>query len=316
MKRIIILVCIIASFICSACNPINKEAVTTTTNQLFDAIKLDSESRMVEVYPDVKKLPSYYKSDKIAIKEIQSIGDKKAKVEVESEYTTGLGKLVTTNIILYLKPDSFDAEKYIVYDSEGLCGAWNHKENNKYKYALKTGCIDEKVDITDLQRAEKMKAAGSMFMVETFSTYLKLMTEIKFELIDYDASRYSVSGKARCINNSEYDIAKINYTIKCLDMGDDVIGEDDGRVTYDVIKAGRSKVFSFYCRTHGYSWDYKFVPDFDFDEVERIVAEKDYTGHEYEEFIKKMESEEEDKEKATEEDESESKSEVVDSDIE
>ena len=147
---------------------LNEEAVTKTVEELFDAIKLESESRMALAYPDIIELPSYYKSDKVTINEIVALNDKKAKVSVTNEFTTGLGKLVTRDIILYLQPDSLDVEEYIVYDSEGLCG-WDSRENNTYKYALKTGCVNEREDVTDQQRAVKMVAAQDMMLIDALA---------------------------------------------------------------------------------------------------------------------------------------------------
>ena len=279
-------------FMLSACGggqqteKLNEEAVTKTVNDLFDAIKLESESRMALAYPDITELPSYYKSDKVIINKIEALKDKKAKVSVTNEFTTGLGKLVTRDIVLYLQPDSLDVDEYVVYDSEGLCG-WDSRENNTYRYALKTGCINEREDVTDQQRALKMVDAQEMMLVDAFEMYLELMVDVTFKVIEYDKPYYSsyVSGEAKCINNSKYDIPKLKYTISYYNYQDELITDDEGYVTYDMLKAGRTRSFSFSTRCPESVWRISILPEFDVELIEKFIADKDYTGNEYAEYI-------------------------------
>lgn len=287
MKKIALFIA--SALLFAAC--VNEEAATNTANLLFSAIKEGSEQKMASAYPKISNLPSYYKSDNMTIKEIEGMPKKEIKVLVSNEYTTALGKLVNRDIMLYMRPDSLEAKKYIVYDSEGLCG-WDPEENDEYKFALKTGCINEITDVTDQQRAEKMEVARKMMLKEYFNVYVELMTQIRITDWSWDTSYYSdsASGDAICFNGSNYDVPDLKYRVKYYDRYDNLITEDDGYITYDVLKAGRSKSFSFYTSYVGNAQRAKISVEFDDELILKYLADKTYTGKEYEEYLAQQET--------------------------
>lgn len=289
MRKSIVLSLVFTSVLLTSC--LDKEAVTSATNQLFTAVKEGNKVKIEAIYPESENLSAYYKSDKITIKEIKSLKHKEASVVVENEFTNGYGKTFTRDIKLYLKPDPSDSKKYIVYDSEGFCG-WDPDENNEYKFAVKTGCIDEDVDITDQQRAKKLKAASAMILNAFFDVYLDLKANVIIKDWSWDTSYYgdSASGKGICVNNSTFSIPKPKYKIVYKDRTGNEITDDDGYITYDVLKPGQSKAFTFYTSYVGNATRASISVEFDEDMILEYIANKDYTGNEYAEFLAKKEA--------------------------
>jgi hypothetical protein len=288
MRKSIVISLVFALMLMTSC--LDKEAVSVATNQLFSAVKDGNKSKIEAIYPESEDLPSYYKSDKIAIKEIKPLKHKEALVTVENEFTNGYGKTFTRDIKLYLKPDPSDSKKYVVYDSEGFCG-WDPEENNEYKFALKTGCIDENQDVTDQQRTKRLEAAQAMLLEAFFEVYLDLKTKVTIKDWSWDTSYYgdSASGKGICVNNSTFSIPKPKYKIVYKDRNGNDITDDDGYITYDVLKPGQSKAFTFYTSYVGNATRASISVDFDEDMILEYIANKDYTGNEYAEFLAKKE---------------------------
>ena len=61
--------------------------------------------------------------------------------------------------------------------------------------------------------------------------------------------------------------------------------DDEGYVTYDMLKAGRTRSFSFSTRCPESVWRISILPEFDVELIEKFIADKDYTGNEYAEYI-------------------------------
>lgn len=267
MKKLSIIAFATLSLIVASC--VNKETATNAANQLFDAVKDGNKAKIAAVYPESENLPSYYKSDKITIKDVKGLKNKEVLVTVANEFTNGYGKTFNRDIKLYMRPDSTDKKKYVIFDSEGFCG-FDPEENNEYKFALKTGCVDEDVDITDQQKADKLHTATLMM----FREYLNIMDELKTQITiknwSWDTSYYgdSASGKGICVNNSTFDVPKPKYRVKYFDRSDNLITDDDGYITYDVLKAGSSKAFTFYTNYVGNARSASISVEFDDDMIE------------------------------------------------
>lgn len=288
MKKISSIILAALLVLLSSC--VNKEAATNAANQLFDAVKDGNKSKIAAIYPESENLPSYYKSDKIEIKEIKGLKNKEVLVTVGNEYMNGYGKTFTRDIKLYMKPDLNDSKKYIIFDSEGFCG-FDPEEDNEYKFALKTGCIDEDVDVTDQQKAAKLQTASLMMFREYLNVMIELRSQITIKNWSWESSYYgdSASGKGICVNNSTFDVPKPKYRVKYYDRSDNLITDDDGYITYDVLRAGTSKAFTFYTSYVGNARSASISVEFDDDMIEKYIADKDYTGNEYAEYIAEKE---------------------------
>lgn len=269
----------------SAMACVNKEAATKTTNSFFKALKQDDKVTMLINYPEMVNLDDYYKSDSISITTIEGMEEKRIKVMLTNYYTNGFGKQFTRDMTLYLRPDSLNKEQYTIYDSEGLAGL--DAEDKQYQFAIKTGCIDLSKDITDQQKAEKMKTAKKIFFQEYLSLFIELRTQVKIIDWDWESSYYSKagSGDGVCQNNSIYDIPDLKYRVKFYAPNGNIISEDDGYISYSKLQSGRSTGFSFYASYIGNANKASISVEFDDEWMEEIIVSKSYTGNEYNLYI-------------------------------
>lgn len=116
--------------------------------------------------------------------------------------------------------------------------------------------------------------------------YIKLRKEVNITSWDWETGYGdSASGKAIVKNNSNYDIPKLKYEITYKDRNGDEITTDDGYVTHDELSSGSSKAFTFYTSYVGNAQKASINLDFDTDFILKCIADTQYTGKEYEEFI-------------------------------
>ena len=289
MRKSILLSLAFSSVLMLSC--INKKAAVSVTNQLYSAVKDGDREAIEAVYPEAGCLPSFYKSDTVRIKGIKSLGHKKIRVLVENGFTNEYGKFFVQEARLYLKPDPNDSGKYVVYDSEGL-GGWLPDENSVYKFAVKTGCIDQESDVTDQQIARKLTDARDM--IQTFYSdeikELKSKVTIKNWSLTISDDGNTMRGRAVCVNNSPMTIQKPRYKVTYKGHYGDVIAVDEGYITDGALKSGQSKSFSFHSK---FDYDRSRVAlsvEIDEDLILNQLTDKDFTGNEYKEYLAKKEA--------------------------
>lgn len=266
----------------SSCNAKRKELAESTVKNFFSAIKNGDESKLTELYPDFSNIGSYYKSDEIIIKETAILKNKEIAVTVENSYTNGYGKKFNQTIIVYLRPEDTDKEIYKIHDTKGLN---NFEEKDEYKFALKTGCIDNSADLTDQEIAKKLEIASKMMVNYAVETLVELKTNVKVTSWSWETGYGgSASGKGIVKNNSTFNIPKLKYKVTYYDSYNNEITSDDGYVTYDVLEAGHSQSFTFYTSYVGSASSARIILDFDTEMLLSYVAEKEYTGKEFSEF--------------------------------
>ena len=127
--------------------------------------------------------------------------------------------------------------------------------------------------------------------------YLDIYKNIKFKSSRLQIYDYSASGNAICANNSIYDVPNVQYVITYYDNRGNFIMQDDGYVTYGVLKAGESEVVYIYTSYVGSASKFNIRVKFDEESLKAaimdyIVNKEYYTGKEYDEFIAKYDSEE------------------------
>jgi len=282
----ILVVCIIG------CSNKRKELAKKTTIEFFTAIKNDDKLKIIDLYPELKDINSYYKSDECFIKEIKVLFDKKISVTVDNSFTNTFGKKSNQTITLFLKPDENNNDLFKIYDSKGLTA---YKEDDIYIYAVKTGCIDKNVVLTDQEVEEKLGKARYMLFYYTFAIGMELQLNVTVTSWDLELGYgNSANGKGIVKNNSSFDIPKLKYKITYFDRNNNEVTSDGGYVTYDILKAGGSKSFTFYTSYVGNAYRAKIGLDFDIDMITKYIVEKDYNGNEFEKF---QEQEKERKEK-------------------
>lgn len=265
-----------------SCSSKHIEQSENTVIQFFEAVKEADTDIMSKKYKDIIFFDSYYKSDSINIIESKKINDSIISVKVKNFFTNGFGKKSIKKIFFYVSRDSINVFSKII-DSKGLT---NHKENELYDFAKKTGCLT-KTDSTDVQRNLKFKVATNILHEVQLETLLDFMTNVKVANWSW-RSGYggSASGKGIVKNNTTFSIPKVKYVIKYTNGQGNVLTTDDGYVSYDKINVGESKSFTFY--TSYVSNASSAIINLDFDEEmikEYVLKSKEYDGNEYEQYL-------------------------------
>ena len=111
----------------------------------------------------------------------------------------------------------------------------------------------------------------------------------KIHKIDEQRAK-AVERKYENIKDDDGQLPDLKYRVKYYDRYDNLITEDDGYITYDVLKAGRSKSFSFYTSYVGNAQRAKISVEFDDELILKYLADKTYTGKEYEEYLAQQET--------------------------
>lgn len=252
-----------------------------TTLSFFNAIKESDENLMKEFYPNISTFDGYYKSDSIVIKESRFVDDSLVSVSTTNYFTNGFGKMSINEIELYFLPDSLGLYNQVL-DSKGLT---DHRKNELYEFAANTGCI-EKTDTTDVKKNQKFLDAYLLQYKYALDKLVDFKTNVS--VVDWSwKTGYggSASGKGIVKNNTSYNIPSVRYKITYKDRNGNDITTDDGYVTYDILKAGSSRSFTFYTSYVGSRASRASISlEFDEDMIRDYVLKAAYDGDEYMEY--------------------------------
>ena len=265
---------ILTALVFSSCG-YKKEAIEVTQN-FFSAIKNEKEEKMAEFYPEVGKLPNYYKSDSIVFKEAMDLGDNKYSVSVTNMFTNGYGKRTESQIVIFTKPkdENNPGDGYEVYDSQGLC---DFSDDAVYKFAKRKRYLTGD-SLTD-QRIVKIVVEARKDFIELavkFTTYLYENVKVSdwnWETSDYN---YSASGRGVVKNNTKYAIPDVKYIVTYMKRDGTEVTQDKGSVTYDEIRPYGMESFSFYTSYVGNASRATIKLEFDDEFVLETVAKGEY----------------------------------------
>lgn len=253
-----------------------KKEAKEVTDDFFSAIKNDKEEKMLELYPEVKNLQNYYKSDTIILKEVTELEDKKYSLALKNKFTNGFGKRIESDIIIYTKPknEKKPGDGYVIYDSKGLCDL---SDDPIYKFAKRKGYIQGD-SLTDQQISKKYSEASTDLISQSlkFHTYLTenvIVANWNWETNEYS---YSASGRGIVKNNTQYAIPNIKYVVTYMKKDGSEITQDDGPVTFDDIRPNGMKSFSFYTSYVGDASRANIRLEFDKDFIIETVANGEY----------------------------------------
>jgi len=284
----VVLITIFVGCIISCSDAKRKKLADKTTVEFFNAVNENDTTKMWILYPALKDYVAYYKSDECVINETKVLTDKKVSVTVNSSFTNPFGKKSNQTITLFLKPNGDSENEYKIYDSKGIADYKN--DNIFYTFATKTGCIDKNADLTDQEIIQKLNIAQKMIQSYYFDIFLKLLTGVFVTSSNWELGYgNSASGKIIVKNISGFNLPKLKYKVKYYDGSGNEIMSDNGYVTYDMFMSGTSKSFTVYTSYVGNAKRAKIDFDFDVEMILNYVANQDYTGKEYEEYMKKME---------------------------
>lgn len=287
MKKILFNIAAIAILSSAFCSCSHEKEARAAVEKFITAWKSADEVDMKDAYPDVEKLPSYYKADEASITEISSGENDTYEAKVHMKFTNGFGKTFERDITFYVEPKEKDnKDSYIVFDSKGLCSFTESDSEKYYKFAKSVGAIKPDYK-TDVQIAQGMVDAMPLFLQYMLKAQLYLQENVTFSAFNWQKGYYSdyASGNAVCKNNTPYDIPNLKYKVTFY-RGDNVVTEDDGYIEYGSLKAGASTSVSFYTSYVGNASTARIEAVFDNDFIEELVANSRYDGTEYKESLK------------------------------
>lgn len=257
-----------------------KSEAEKKSKQFFNYLKQGDETKLADMYKGFKNLDTYYKSDSASVNSVVC-SDNITIVLLHNKFTNGYGRLSENDVELFFKQDSLG--HLILYDSKGMT---NFSEKSEYKFGEKTGCVLPN-DTTDQQICVALKKAHELILDKG----VEVLTELKRDVVVTDWSwetlySGSVSGKGIVLNASTFNIPSIKYTITYKNSNGGVITTDKGIVTNDELPSGSSTSFTFYTDYAGGATRASIDLNFDDDLIFNYLANNDWTGKEYEQFLK------------------------------
>lgn len=272
----------------AACqNSKEKKEAIKVANHFFNLIKQGRENELYRHYPRFEDFESYYKSDSV---NITSAVWKNGHwiISAHNHYRNGLGNVFECDINLYISSDS--TGKMLIRDSKGLC---NFEEKDVYKFGVKTGCINNPADTTDLQIIASMAKAKKLMDQKALELYIELKSKIKVTSWSWRTGYYSdyASGHGIVKNNSEFSVPDLKYKITYSNSNGEEITTDDGYVDYGVIEPGTSKSFTFYTSYVGNATNASIELKFDEDLIYKYLVQKKWSGSECEQHTEKLSAE-------------------------
>lgn len=289
MKKILFNSAVVILLSSAACSCSHEKDARAAVDKFITAWKNVDEVDMKEAYPQVERLPSYFKADEASITEINSGEDDTYEAVVHMKFTNGFGKTIERDISFFAKPkDKDNKDTYIVYDSKGLASFSESGASNYYKFPKSVGAIKPEHK-TDVQIAQGMSFTIPLFISYMSNVRQYLETNVTFSAFNWKKGYYSdyASGNAVCVNNTQYDIPRLQYKVTFY-RGDIIVTEENGYIGYGTLNAGASTSFSFYASYVGNATTARVEAIFDVGFMEEIVANSRYEGNEYDEYINKL----------------------------
>lgn len=247
MKKLLLLFAVFA--ICSCSGKFDENAIRDTTSQFFTNIQNQNWTIVNQIYPGFSKITSYRNFINYAIEDMIYEKGKGICVNVDLEYLTNrLSPSSHYKIKLYFEKNK-KTKTYYIKDSQSF--AMFERNGYLYQYAVKTGCLNELIDVMDIAIAEKLIVANEMYNYYFEKIKAEILSSVnttkqkKHLFYDYSYSDapawYTVCWKIE--NKSPYDLSglKLKYTaptfsdwksgtmkIKTIKSGDYVVVESDG----------------------------------------------------------------------------------------
>lgn len=207
MKKILLIFAVFA--ICSCSGKFDEDAVRDTTSQFFTNIQNQNWTIVNQIYPEFSKITSYHNFINYAIDDMVYEKGKGICVNVDLEYLTNrLSPSSHYKMKLYFDKNK-ETKTYYIKDSQSF--AMFERDGYLYQYAVKTGCLNELVDVMDIAIAEKLIAANEMYN----HYFTKIEEEVK-AATKISKSRTGAYGwydylRVRVSNDSKYDLHNLRY---------------------------------------------------------------------------------------------------------
>ena len=292
--NIIFLILIIFTAGLYSCSSQKENMAHTTAQNFLGALQSQDMEAMRIYYPDIDNIEVFYACDTFVIENINPLAENGYLVHASNFYMNDSRDLVIKEVILFIYPDDYNAVSvninnntgFYITDSYGLCSWKNYPH---YLFAQNTGCINDKLILTDQQAVHRLRVAKDLL----FYFSKKMHNDMENSIVVTDKTLLakdfnSAKGCATVINNSEFTLPDLKYVIVYYDINDKKIGEDNGWVTKDMFAAGDTIKFNFETNFNKKATDATFRLDFDLELILQFVMNDDiYNGSEYMAFISK-----------------------------
>ena len=207
MKKILLLFAVCA--ICSCSGRFEEDAIRDTTSQFFTSIQSKNLTLANRIYPNFSKIASVHNFINYTVESMNYEKGKGVCVNVDLEYLTSRTAPASHYKVKFYFEKDKETKSYFIKDSESF--AVFDRDAYNYKYAVKTGCLDELKDVTDVMISDKLAMAQEMYnyYFEKIKEEVKTATTISKSRERafgwYDYLRVKVS------NDSKYDLHNLRY---------------------------------------------------------------------------------------------------------
>lgn len=264
----------------AACNGKQKAASHKTVTDFYKALKQGDSLEMKKHYPDFEKLGGHYKSDWFTILQTEETEDGLMEVRIKNNFKNIAGEKFKQEIRFYCKEDPKKPGKFIIKDSKGLYG---FKESREYQFAVKTGFIQTKNELTDQETAAKILKSQELLEVLFKEKIESLRKEIVIEnwSWEYGYVNTYANGHGRVVNRSNEDFRTLKYSLTFVDDEGKITKTDEGYLGYDTLKAGTSRDFTTMTSDIGGAVKAYIQVQFDTYELLDQIYDAKYSGNEY-----------------------------------
>lgn len=279
MNRSAIVIMISMIALCS-CN--HKDEAIQLSKDFFYALSDTTYGCPRDFYPQYDSLNVDAKSDVVDIDESE-VYEKRDTFEVHcfNNYTDEGGTFKQDSVILFITKDSTNLLKIV--DSRGLIVV--DKDTKGFGNAI--GAFKKK-NINDLKLAKTVDIVKSIMYDKYLDVSAELREKVKILNWSWETS-YSgdAHGEGRIVNNLDYSISGIKYHVTYYDRRGDFMAEDDGSIS-KTLYPGEKYNFTFWSSNAKYPNTASLRLQFSDNTILAIMKSKQYTGKEYNEYIKTM----------------------------
>ena len=242
-----------------------------------------------DYYPLYDSLHVKAKSDLVEINEsdIQEYNDTFI-VRCYNNYTSSNGIFKQDSVKIFITTNN--ADQLYIYDSHGLVVI----DEDMKEFGNAIGAYKD-ISINDLELASRIKNVNKIFLKEYLNTHLDLMLNVKIQDWSWETS-YSgeAHGEGRVINELDYSIEGLKYELTYYDYNGNFMAKDDGNISKKLLP-GEKYNFTFWSSNAKNPRRAKMKLVFPDKLIFDIIKKKTYTGNEYTEYIKDLDSEKNEK---------------------
>jgi hypothetical protein len=275
VNKILFLILLFAVF---ACNSAEKKASEQVVQDFYKALKTEDSLQIKKYYPAFEKLGGFYKSDKITIKEVSVLENQKYSVTIQNFFKNIKNKKFEQEITFICQKDKND--NMIIVDSKGIYG---FDETREYNFAVQTGFIPKKNQLTDQEIAAKILKSQELLELLFKEKIESLRKEVAVENWgwEYGYDNTHANGHGKVVNNSNEDFSTLKYTLTFVAADGNVTKTDEGYLIYDKLKSGESKDFTTMSSQIGNAVKAYIQIQFETYELLEQIYKGKYSGNEF-----------------------------------